>query len=524
MLQVSKWKLILALAVSFSAIYFSLPTFIHPTANSFLERFLPNKRVNLGLDLRGGAYILLDVDMNSYQKEQNNTSIEQIRIKLREQKITASNFQILNNQIIFSVTDHSDINKAIQAVQSALGLLFKVETNDTQITITPDDSYIKNMKNEMMAQTIEIVRRRIDESGTKEVDIQRQGDNYILVQVPGADNPEEIKNLLGKTAKMTFHVVADQSITQAAMQGTLPLGYKILPLEEKDAARKTLVVIESRALLSGEHLVDAQAGVDEYSRPVVNFKFNSIGAKIFGDISTQNVGRQLAIVLDNKVISAPNINEPILGGSGRISGSFTILEANELALLLRAGALPVPLHVAEERTVGPSLGSDSIEAGSKAAIIGTSLVVVFMFIFYGKFGMFANFALVINLLMIISLLTLFDATLTLPGIAGMVLTLGMAVDANVLIFERIKEEARKGRSPLSAIESGFQFAFATIVDSNFTTILASSILFFLGTGPIKGFAITLIIGISCSMFTAITLTRLMLALWYRKNMPKTLPL
>lgn len=524
MLQISKWKLILALTVSFLAIYFSLTTFIQPKPDTFLAKVLPNKKVNLGLDLRGGAYILLDVDVNSYQKEQVTTSIEQIRIKLKEQKVSATNFQIANNQITFSVTDINESDKAIEAVQSALGLLFKVETKGAEIIVTADDSYIKNMKNAVMSQTIEIVRRRIDEAGTKEVDIQRQGDNYILVQVPGADNPEEIKRLLGKTAKMTFHLVSDAGIAQSAMQGNLPIGYKMLPLEEKEGGRNTLVVLESRALLSGEHLVDAQPGVDEYSRPIVNFKFNSIGAKIFGDVSSKNVGKQLAIVLDNKVISAPNITEPILGGAGRISGNFSIQSANELALLLRAGALPVPLHVAEERTVGPSLGSDSIEAGSKAAVIGTGLVVLFMFLFYGQFGMFANYALIINLLMIVSLLTLFDATLTLPGIAGMVLTLGMAVDANVLIFERIKEEYRKGRTVLSAIESGFQFAFATIIDSHVTTILAASILFFVGSGPIKGFAITLIIGITCSLFTAVTLTRLILAMWYRRNMPKTLPL
>lgn len=524
MLQVSKWKILLALTISFLAIYYSLPTFLQPKADSFLSYILPNKKVNLGLDLRGGAYILLAVDIDSYQKEQVSTSIEQIRIKLRDSKIFASNFQIANNQITFSVTDPNDVNPAIKAVHSALGLLFQVNSSGSQLTVIPDVAYMKNMNNDLMAQTIEIVRRRIDEAGTKEVDIQRQGDNYILVQVPGADNPEEIKRLLGKTAKMTFHLVADASIAQAAMQGNLPIGYKMLPLEEKDGTRSTLVVLESRALLSGEHLVDARPGVDEYSHPIVNFKFNSIGAKIFGDVSSKNVGKQLAIVLDNKVISAPNITEPILGGAGRISGNFSIQTANELALLLRAGALPVPLQVAEERTVGPSLGSDSIEAGSKAAIVGTLLVILFMFLFYGRFGMIANCALVINLLMIISLLTLFDATLTLPGIAGMVLTLGMAVDANVLIFERIKEEARKGRTPLSAIESGFQFAFATIVDSNITTVLAAAILFFLGSGPIKGFAITLIIGISCSMFTAVTLTRLMLATWYRRNMPKVLPL
>ncbi len=523
MLQIPAWKKILIALVCFFSVYLAIPSFYPAILNSSFGSVFPDKKINLGLDLRGGAYILLEVDFNAYDKEQAVKSMEHMRTKLKTDKIEAADFTTSNGKVTFSIKDPSQSQAAQQSIFDALGSLVHTSASGNIVSVEFDDQESKNLRNNLMVQTIEIVRRRIDEAGTKEVDIQRQGDNYILVQVPGADNPEQIKRLLGKTAKLTFHLVNENVSLNDATSGNIPFGTKLLPLEDRSSKDAGFIAVFIKPLLSGEELVDAQTAINLNS-PVVSFKFNSRGARTFGDVSTENVHKRLAIVLDNKVISAPTINEPILGGSGQISGNFTVQSANELALLLRAGALPVPLKIAEERTVGPSLGQDSIDAGTKAAIIGTTLVVVFMGLFYGLFGMMANLALVINLFMIITVLGMFEATLTLPGIAGMVLTLGMAVDANVLIFERIREEMKKGRTPLASIESGFNLAFATIFDSNLTTVLVSLILFLFGSGPVKGFAITLTIGILCSMFTAILLVKLLIASWFLRYKPKTLPL
>lgn len=520
MLQAPKWKLYTIFVICLLSIYLALPS-LFPSVNSPI---LTSNKMNLGLDLKGGAYLLLELDFDSYEKEQLQKSLDQVRAKLRLNKIDSMEFSTVNNQISFAVRNMDQLDAAEKSVYEALGSTVYVKRNSNSLIAEQNKETVTAMRNDLIGQSLEIIRRRIDETGTKEVDLQRQGDNYILLQVPGAENPEEIKRLLGKTAKLSFNLVEDFVNADASFDGRLNLGTKILPLEDKTGTgQKMFVIVQSRSIISGEMLVDAQATV-QYGAPVVQFRLNTLGAKLFGDVTSKNAGKQLAIVLDNKVISAPNINEPILGGSGIISGNFTIQSANELALLLRAGALPVPLKIAEERTVGPSLGQDSIEAGTKAALLGTVLILVFMFLFYGVFGMIANVALMINLFMAISILSLFGATLTLPGIAGMVLTLGMAVDANVLIFERIKEEARKGRTPLAAIESGFSLAFHTILDSNLTTVLAGVILYLFGNGPIRGFAVTLTVGIICSMFTAITLSKLLIAWWYRRNRPQVLPL
>jgi preprotein translocase subunit SecD len=519
MLRVSKLKVLLVVLISLFSIYLSLPTFFpqlkeHP--------WMTKDAVNLGLDLRGGAYILLEVDFSAYEREQIQRSVDQIRIKFKNNKIATENFLVAGNRISFDIASGQTQEEVRKEIFEALGTNIHLSRNDSHYAIEFDEQSSKAMRNDLMSQTIEIVRRRVDETGTREVDLQRQGDNYILLQVPGLDDPNEIKRLLGKTAKLSFHLVEDKANLMEAMQGKLAFGTKVLPLEGSGGKGPAFLVVQSRAMVTGEMLIDAQTAVNN-GTPVVNFRFNNVGAKLFADVTTKNVSKPFAIVLDNKIISAPTIREPILGGSGQISGNFTVQSANELALLLRAGALPVPLKVAEERTVGPSLGLDSIASGTKAAAIGTMLVVLFMGLFYSLFGMFANIAMIINLFMIVSIMALMGATLTLPGIAGMVLTLGMAVDANVLIFERIREEMRKGRTPIAAIESGFSLAFATILDSNITTVLVAMILYIMGSGAVKGFAVTLTIGILCSMFTAITMTKLIVALWYRRNKPKYLP-
>jgi preprotein translocase subunit SecD len=367
------------------------------------------------------------------------------------------------------------------------------------------------------------VERRVNELGTVEPSIQRQGVDRILVQVPGLQDPSRLKELLGKTAKMTFRLVDTNVPVDQALQGRVPLDDEIL--KGTKAENNQPYVVEKRIMVSGEDLVDAQPGFDQRNgEPIVTFRFNNNGARRFARVTQENVGRPFAIVLDNEVISAPVIREPILGGSGQISGNFNVQQANDLAILLRAGALPAPLTIIEERTVGPGLGQDSIEKGIRASWIGSVMVALFMFATYGFFGLIANIAVAFNVAMIIGVLSLFNATLTLPGIAGIVLTVGMAVDSNVLIYERVREEVRSGRSAIASLDAGFNRALATILDSNITTFIAAAVLFFIGSGPVRGFALTLGIGIITTVFTAFTLTRLMIASWYRIVRPHTVPI
>jgi preprotein translocase subunit SecD len=366
-----------------------------------------------------------------------------------------------------------------------------------------------------------MVRRRIDEVGTREPTIQRQGAARILVQVPGEKNPDAIKRLLGQTAKLNFHLVdLDTSVPQA-LSGNLPAGSMLLEGAEDEGGGQ--VVVRKRVEVSGENLVNAQPTYQQ-NEPVVSFTFDNVGARKFGNVTRDHVNELLAIVLDDRVISSPRINEPILGGNGIISGSFTVESANELAILLRAGALPAPLTVVEERTVGPDLGADSIAAGKWAGVIGLIAVMVFMALYYGPiFGLAADIALAVNLILIAALLSMLQATLTLPGIAGIVLTIGMAVDANVLVFERIREEARVGKSPIAAVDTGYREAMRTIIDANVTTLIAAVLLYAFGSGPVRGFAVTLGCGIITSMFTAIMLTRLLISTWLRRSRPAMLP-
>jgi preprotein translocase subunit SecD len=510
MLKVPYWKVLMCLFVILASFLFSASTFV--SSDSKIAQFLPSKRVNLGLDLRGGAYLLLEMQLDSYDRELTDKYLNQIRVSARAEKIGLKEAKLLpDNNILLETVDPAQTDDLKKIIKANTGNNFDIKTSGNGLILNRNKDVLREQRKQLAQQTMEIISRRVDETGTKEIDVQRQGDNYILLQVPGIDDPNQIKHLLGKTAKLGFHLVVDNANEYTP-------GVKILPLEDENTGRIINVAVQNRPLLTGDMLVDAQTTVNN-GTPIVTFKLNHLGAKIFAEASSKNVGRAFAIVLDNVVISAPVIKEPILGGNSQISGSFTIASANELALLLRAGALPVPLKIAEERSVGPSLGSDSITSGIHAGILGGALVLVFMFIFYYWFGMVANIALTLNFFMIIAVLSIFDATLTMSGIAGIVLTLGMAVDANVLIFERIREELRKGRSALSAIETGYEMAFATIFDSNITTVLAGLILYIFAAGPVKGFAVTLIVGILCSMFTAVTVTKVIISLWFRKYRP-----
>jgi preprotein translocase subunit SecD len=388
------------------------------------------------------------------------------------------------------------------------------------IRLTVPQAAITDRIRQTIEQSIQIVEKRVNELGTVEPVIQRQGTDRILVQVPGLQDPTRLKELLGKTAKMEFRMVDESAPPDAAVKGAIPQDDEILP---EVGGQK--LVLKKQVLVSGGDLSDAQTAFDQRSsEPVVSFKFNSAGARKFAQATTEGVGQRFAIVLDNQVISAPVIREPIIGGQGQISGSFTVQSANDLAILLRAGALPAPLTVIEERTVGPGLGQDSIEKGELAAYVGSILVIVFMLVTYRLFGLFANIAVTINVAMIFGVLSLLNATLTLPGIAGIVLTVGIAVDSNVLIYERIREEIRGGRNAISAIDAGFKRALATILDSNITTFIAAAVLFYIGTGPVRGFAVTLGIGILTTVFTAFTLTRLIVAGWVRWKRPQSVPI
>lgn len=499
-------------------VFLALPNF-NPISE---ESFLPSRTVNLGLDLRGGSHLLLQIDSTEYMHEQRENLSDDIRRELRKEKLTYRNLRVKGDVVTFvSSADESAIRSAVRRIDDRI----EIDDNDDaangyQVQFT--DAALDTIQQELLEQSIQIVSRRIDETGTREPLIQRQGEDRILVQVPGLDNPERLKQLLGKTAKMTFHLVDTQT---DPLSGQVPPGTRLMPSDDPSEVygngQPVKYAVKTRVMLSGDLLTGATATYEQ-GQPVVAFKFNNKGARKFGRITQDNTGKPFAIVLDGRVITAPRINEPILAGSGIISGNFSVDSANDLALLLRAGALPAPLNVIEERSVGPSLGADSIAAGKKAALLAMLLILLAMPIMYGLFGLFASVSLFINMILILGGLSLMQATLTLPGIAGIVLTFGMAVDANVLIFERIREELSVGKTTRAAVEHGFQSAFSTIMDANVTTLIAAVLLFYFGSGTVKGFAVTLSIGIVSSMFSAILLTRMMVYVYVNKFRPKSI--
>jgi len=491
--------------------------------------WLPWRTIHLGLDLRGGSYLLLEVDMNAVVKERLDGLVDAVRQALRPgdvfyQTLTAQSDQ---NRVLLRLRDPAQLDAAMAAVRplatsdNASGRpdLDIAATPDGQITLALSPVALAERGTAAVQQSIEIVRRRIDETGVADPQITRQGQDRIVVQLPGIEDPNRIKELLGKTAHMTFQLVDESA--NATAGGPSPAGDEFLPMQNQPNQK---LAVRRRVDVDGGDLTDARAGTNQQNGDwVVNFTFNSVGARRFADVTRSNVSRRFAIVLDNQVISAPVIREPITGGRGQISGSFSAQSANDLAVLLRAGALPAPLTVVEERSVGPELGADSIRAGAFSLAVGFLLVIGYMGTFYGLFGWFANLALVINLLLMMAVLSLLEATLTLPGMAGILLTLGMAVDANILINERIREEARLGRPPLQALEAGFNRAYRTIFDTNTTAFLAHVMLFVFGTGPVRGFAVTITVGIATTMFTAWMLTRLLISRWYVSARPRALP-
>ncbi|WP_440923333.1 protein translocase subunit SecD [Candidatus Pelagibacter sp.] len=513
MLYFSKLRIIFITLISLFFIIFALSNLFN------FDNKILNKKINLGLDLQGGSYLLLEIDNDPVieQKLQNLTVT--IRNFFKEKNIRITNFQLLNQTLIFTSDENSKqtILDEFASEESELNPYYQ-RFKSHQLDIVEDDNFFKvsfskqgivNLKTSSQDQALEIVRRRIDEIGTNEPNILKRGNDRILVELPGLDDPMRIKSLLGKTANLTFRFVTNNT------EGS----FGAEKLEFEDGTEEAMV--SKRIILSGENLLDAQPRMDaENNETVVTFSLDRVGAKRFGKATLNGVGKRLAIVLDGKVISAPVIRDTIATGSGQISGGFTFQSATDLALLLRSGALPAPLNIIEERTVGPDLGQDSINAGMIALLIGFILVILYIFVKYKIFGIITNIALILNLFILVGILTIFEATLTLPGIAGIILTVGMAVDANVLIFERIKEELKGEKNNLIAFDSGYTKSRTAILDANITTLLAAIILFFMGSGPIKGFSLTLGIGIFTTLFTVYFIARLLTVLYVSKNKEK----
>lgn len=533
MLNFPPWKKFLILGVVLIGVLGAMP-------NAFLEEtvtsddwpgFLPSSQINLGLDLQGGSHMLLEIDMDSVISDRLDVLEDDIRrVLFNDNQIRFTDRRRTEQAVSFALRDDANRDVALTALrglaQPIVNNLFPTGANDIEVDDLGDgrisvgltDAGLAQRKASALSQSIEIIRRRVDELGTREPTIQAQGDSRVLVQVPGIDDPRRLEELIGKTAKLTFH---DVDTTSNLQSGRVPPGTLLLPMADEAGGQ---ILVKRRALISGENLVDASQCFDQQGLAAVCFRFDAQGAQIFGAHTQKNIGRQFAISLDGEVITAPRIISAILGGNGQITGNFNVQTATDLAILLRAGALPAELTIVEQRSVGPGLGKDSVEAGKNAALIGFVGVMIYMALSYGMFGMAANVALILNLFLIAGGLSYFGATLTLPGIAGIVLTIGMAVDANVLVFERVREEVRVGKSPFAALETGYSSALSTILDANITTFIAAFLLFAFGSGPVKGFAVTLAIGILTSMFTAIMVTRLMLATWIKRRKPSELPI
>ncbi|GJE74713.1 MULTISPECIES: protein translocase subunit SecD [Methylorubrum] len=534
MLRFSRTKIIATLAVILIGLSLAVPSFIPADSRkAFLQSLpswfpswiIPQRAIVLGLDLQGGSQILLEIDQPDLIRSMTTGLRDDVRRVLREASVSPDGgIRVINRGVEIRIPDAGNRAKVMpklrelaQPINNPLagpggGQTLAVNENENgTIQLVLTDAGITERTRRAVTQAIEVVRRRIDIGGTREPSIQQQGADRILIQVPGLQDPQELENQLGKTAKLEFRMLADS-----------PSGdVDLLPNKDEGGAK---VPVERRVMADGSDLTDAQPAFDPQTHePMVSFKFNLRGAQKFGQATSENVGRRMAIILDGVIQSAPVIRSAITGGSGQITGNFTVKDANDLSVLLRAGALPAKLTVVERRVVGPGLGRDSIDAGTKATLVAAALVVIFMFATYGVFGFIANIALFVHVGLILGLMSVLEATMTLPGIAGIVLTIGTAVDSNVLIYERMREEARSGRSLVSALQAGFDRAFATIIDSNSTMAIAAIILFFMGSGPVKGFAVVFILGILTTVITAVTLTRMMIAVWYTTFRPKALP-
>lgn len=503
------FKKLAIVTLALFGVFLAIPTII-PNSAKFVPSWI--QPIPLGLDLKGGAQLLLEVDTETMFKEKSVQLYDSARSALINRDkgvIRFSNLRNIDGKVSMIIRDKDEVSRAKGRLKSELGGDVNIESSGNTLTVSYSDKQKSEMVRDALSRSIEIVRRRIDALGTKEPSIQSQGGKYVLIQLPGVDNPERIKDLIGQTAKMSFHLVNENVSPEQLASGRAPSGTEFLPLIDSPQ----LVPVYSRVEVSGETLKDSQADFDQNNMPVVTTVFDTTGARKFAKLTTEHVNERFAIVLDDKVLSAPTIREPIPGGRGQISGGFSLQGAKDLAVLLRSGALPAPLSVIEERTVGAGLGADTVAAGKIGAAAGLLLIMIFMFIFYRGFGLIANAVLLINLGMIIGISALFGATLTLPGIAGIVLTLGAAVDANILPFERIRDEIRAGSGTLRAVDAGFHHSMRAVLDGNITNLICSLILFQFGAGPIRGFAVTLSIGIVTTLFTCLALSKVIIDVW-----------
>ena len=529
MIQIRRWKILLVVLSTLFSIVFALPNLLPVSVTKSWPSWA-NQRLNLGLDLQGGSYLLLEVDTKSLRTETLNNLIEEVRRELQTSKIAFTGLSQSNGAISVHVTDPAQaadafnaINKLAQPLAGApAGRDILVNRSGQDLTIARVPEADAAAATEAVARSIEVIRRRIDSLGTREPTIVRQGSTRIVVQAPGESDPERLKRVIGQTAKLSFQMVDESVPADQVAAGRIPPSDQLLPYGDPTQGSE---LVQRRVVASGEMLVSAGPSFDQYNRPVVSFRFNGEGARRFGDASSANVGKRFAIILDDKVISAPVINEPITGGSGQISGNFTTESANELAVLLKAGALPAKLNVEEQRTVGAELGADAVTAGQVSTIVGAIAIAVFMILTYGLlFGGISVIALAVNGLMIVAAMSITQATLTLPGIAGLILTLAVAIDANVLIYERMREEFKGGKTIVSAMDAGFGRAMLTIIDANVTALVAAAIMFIFGAGPVRGFAWTLSIGVFTSVFTAVMVSQVCLSWWLRVARPKHLPI
>ena len=527
MLELSRWKIILVLGSVIFGLLYSLPNVLPDPVLATWPGFLPHQRLNLGLDLQGGSSLLYEVDTVALEKERLNDLLEEASSELRDAQVTFSGLAVAANAVTLKISDPSQLDAAQTALAKVGGavqggareaIVTHDAAGDFRITLTPQA--LQQQGRQAVAQSIEIIRRRIDLLGTKEPDIRQQGSDRIAIEAPGESDPQKLKNVIGQTAKLTFQMV-DESIQAAGLDTPVPPDDVVLPEESKT---EPFLVVKKRVSVDGAMLTSASQGYDQNGGPAVNFRMNGAGAHRFGQVTAENVGHRFAIILDGKVISAPVIESPIPGGQGIIQGNFTIDSANNLALLLKSGALPAPLRVIEQGTVGADLGADAVRAGVVGLAIGGALIFAFIILAYGLFGVFAALALVVNLLMMFGALSMTQATLTLPGIAGLILTMAVAVDANVLIYERMRDEANAGRAAMAAADTGYQRALTSILDANVTTMISALIMFSFGAGPVKGFAWTLSIGVVTSVFSAVLVTQLLIGWWFRVTRAKTLPI
>jgi preprotein translocase subunit SecD len=530
MLDFPRWKVLWIWALVALGVLFSLPSLIPASQRQHWPSFLPSSTINLGLDLAGGSHLLIEADKNDLIKNRLQGMEDTVSTEMhRAPAVPIGDISTAGGRLSFTVTDPQKVDTAVERLRAVTRPVGLSGTRDwdigvvdlNRVVVSPTPSGTQQALKDKMGVARDVVRKRIDPQGTKEPTVVTEGSDRILVEVAGVQDPEELKRLIGQTARLEFKMVDLNADPQQVAQGHAPPGDEILPYPDNPVGPPQIAV-KRRVLVSGDELTNATQGFDENGRPSIDFTFNTAGARKFGRVTQQNIGKPFAIILDNQVLSAPVIQSPILGGRGQITGNFTVQSAHDLSVSLASGKLPVKLVPIEERTVGPDLGADSIHKGVIASIVGTLGVILFMLVTYGRFGVYATIALVVNAFLILGTMAIFNATLTLPGIAGFVLTIGAAVDANVLINERIREEIRRGRRLIDAVETGYREAFRAIFDANITHVISAGIMAYFGSGPVRGFAIVLLIGVVTSVFTAVYFTRMLVALWIRRSRPKEL--